>query len=129
MLVLIHKAAVRTKIANFIILVIVYTEEASVRIPVVDHMCSALYKQEAIFHDYLKICKAYTTERVFQCERLSTPVIQSVSSENMSDKGIELRGSKAMKFAVPCNSCLVCAQQPSAAWLEYRPTAQTLLFN
>lgn len=67
-------------------------------------MCRDLYKQNAIFHDYLKIFKAHATEIVFQCERLSTLVIQSVSSEDMSDNSIKLRIGRAIKFAVPCNS-------------------------
>lgn len=67
-------------------------------------MCSDLYKQNAIFHDYLKICRAYATGIVLQGERLSTPAIQRVSSENMSDNGInsgEARPRNLLSHATP----------------------------
>lgn len=74
-------------------------------------MCSDFYKQNTFLHNYLKICTTYATKAFFcQCERLSTPVIFSVSLKKNEIMALSTGQAKAMRFAIPWSSELVCAQ-------------------
>lgn len=109
MLTLIHKAAQRPKIANFIILMIVCTEEASYELQLLTICAVIFYKQNTFLHNYLKICTTHATKNFFcQCEGLSIPAIFSVFLLGKSDYGIKYRRGKSHEicYTVELLTCL-----------------------
>lgn len=131
MLVPIHKAAQRTKIANFIISMIVYTDETSVWIPVVVHMCSDLYKQNTFFYGYLKYVKHMQPRSFLSVGRTINTSYLSVFFFKKWNYGIKYRRGKSHEicYSMKLLTCFVHNRHLLHGWNTSQPQSHYFLIS